>query len=428
MQMLIPSQSETTPLAIRRLHLQLERLKRIDGPVRFVRSETAGSLSPSFRSTSKYFETEEMRMIAHQSLRYLQSLLPLLLPFALGACDLVHVHPPEVKNDLKGVPVPPAESDTAHFKPWGGEVHVWASTSFPVSRPTHRCLSCLEQPPYHYPWSVGKGFKKGDQEDDLRGAMDEAAKSDAPKQRISSCNLPALFCEESDLDSSFYRIDWALDVSFKSVPKVELQSLVGPPAPDDGENFDKLIKSDEGPQLTIPATHETHSNVSNGSRLASPSKVDFDMSPYQLQQELLATRLQLESQVTQILSPGNCSPVTPQNFHQTLHEMDEVVTNATFRLIVLGFMLANKWLDDHTFSNKTWTASVMPSIVDKTRPYEGLAHHHLASCFCLAPRHHPLSSQTGEFTSSTSDVSPPRSSSLPPEEKSLGFIPPLRQF
>ena len=29
-------------------------------------------------------------------------------------------------------------------------------------------------------------------------------------------------------------------------------------------------------------------------------------------------------------------------------------TNAPFRLIVLGCMLANKWLDDHTFSNKTW--------------------------------------------------------------------------
>lgn len=28
---------------------------------------------------------------------------------------------------------------------------------------------------------------------------------------------------------------------------------------------------------------------------------------------------------------------------------------ATFRLIVLGCMLANKWLDDHTFSNKTWS-------------------------------------------------------------------------
>lgn len=29
-------------------------------------------------------------------------------------------------------------------------------------------------------------------------------------------------------------------------------------------------------------------------------------------------------------------------------------TSAPFRLIVLGCMLANKWLDDHTFSNKTW--------------------------------------------------------------------------
>ena len=26
----------------------------------------------------------------------------------------------------------------------------------------------------------------------------------------------------------------------------------------------------------------------------------------------------------------------------------------SFRLILLGCMLANKWLDDHTFSNKTW--------------------------------------------------------------------------
>lgn len=32
---------------------------------------------------------------------------------------------------------------------------------------------------------------------------------------------------------------------------------------------------------------------------------------------------------------------------------------ATFRLIVLGCMLANKWLDDHTFSNKTWSAFVL---------------------------------------------------------------------
>lgn len=31
--------------------------------------------------------------------------------------------------------------------------------------------------------------------------------------------------------------------------------------------------------------------------------------------------------------------------------------NAPLHLIVLGFMLANKWLDDHTFSNKTWCVS-----------------------------------------------------------------------
>ncbi|KAJ3514351.1 hypothetical protein NLJ89_g2420 [Agrocybe chaxingu] len=38
------------------------------------------------------------------------------------------------------------------------------------------------------------------------------------------------------------------------------------------------------------------------SRPSSPVKIDFDMSPYQLQQELLAARLQLETQANQILS------------------------------------------------------------------------------------------------------------------------------
>jgi hypothetical protein len=39
-------------------------------------------------------------------------------------------------------------------------------------------------------------------------------------------------------------------------------------------------------------------------------------------------------------------------------------THALFRLVVLGCVLANKWLDDHTFSNKTWCAlfySTVPS-------------------------------------------------------------------
>lgn len=40
-------------------------------------------------------------------------------------------------------------------------------------------------------------------------------------------------------------------------------------------------------------------------------------------------------------------------------EGESLEGTATFRLIVLGCMLANKWLDDHTFSNKTWSAPVL---------------------------------------------------------------------
>jgi hypothetical protein len=43
-------------------------------------------------------------------------------------------------------------------------------------------------------------------------------------------------------------------------------------------------------------------------------------------------------------------------FHLELSSEDErpVETHAPFRVFLLGCMLANKWLDDHTFSNKTW--------------------------------------------------------------------------
>ncbi|KII86718.1 hypothetical protein PLICRDRAFT_163991 [Plicaturopsis crispa FD-325 SS-3] len=51
--------------------------------------------------------------------------------------------------------------------------------------------------------------------------------------------------------------------------------------------------------LTSQTVDETKGDES---RPSSPAKVDFDMSPYQLQQELLATRRQLESQSAQILS------------------------------------------------------------------------------------------------------------------------------
>ncbi|KAK7677726.1 hypothetical protein QCA50_019278 [Cerrena zonata] len=51
--------------------------------------------------------------------------------------------------------------------------------------------------------------------------------------------------------------------------------------------------------LTSQTVDETKGDES---RPASPSKVNFDMSPYQLQQELLAARRQIDSQENQILS------------------------------------------------------------------------------------------------------------------------------
>ncbi|KAJ7606190.1 armadillo-type protein [Mycena polygramma] len=75
------------------------------------------------------------------------------------------------------------------------------------------------------------------------------AKHDSPKRRVSACNFFATFCEESDLDSSLYRVDWirqlvslmedsqvpvhtaawnSLDVFVKSIPKDELEPLVVP--------------------------------------------------------------------------------------------------------------------------------------------------------------------------------------------------------
>ncbi|KAF8897267.1 hypothetical protein BD779DRAFT_1667268 [Infundibulicybe gibba] len=51
-------------------------------------------------------------------------------------------------------------------------------------------------------------------------------------------------------------------------------------------------------------------------------------------------------------------------FGDTRPGIDEENTEASapFRLVVLGCMLANKWLDDHTFSNKTWhTISNIPN-------------------------------------------------------------------
>jgi hypothetical protein len=42
------------------------------------------------------------------------------------------------------------------------------------------------------------------------------------------------------------------------------------------------------------------------------------------------------------------------------YDREDMENQAPFRLIVLGFMFANKWLDDHTFSNKTWFVQSFP--------------------------------------------------------------------
>ncbi|KAI0366693.1 ARM repeat-containing protein [Pilatotrama ljubarskyi] len=75
------------------------------------------------------------------------------------------------------------------------------------------------------------------------------AKHESVRRRVSACELFAIFCQESELDSSLYRIDWirqlvsllddregsvhtaawsALDVFVKSIPKDELEPLVVP--------------------------------------------------------------------------------------------------------------------------------------------------------------------------------------------------------
>ncbi|KAG1734519.1 armadillo-type protein [Suillus lakei] len=190
---------------------------------------------------------------------------------------------------LEALRQPGASSDTA-LQALREVMSVRASTVFPVLIPTliaipmtvfnARALASLVTVAGHALSKrliviLGALVKvlEEDQDDELQSAIDEAvrallasiedpeglntlmllllgwAKSDAPKRRISSCNLFAVFCEESDLDSSLYRVDWvrqlvslfddqevpvhtaawqAFDVFVKSVPKDELESLVVP--------------------------------------------------------------------------------------------------------------------------------------------------------------------------------------------------------
>jgi hypothetical protein len=53
-------------------------------------------------------------------------------------------------------------------------------------------------------------------------------------------------------------------------------------------------------------------------------------------------------------------------------DREALETNAPFRLVLLGCMLANKWLDDHTFSNKTWQ-SISNVPIESLNKLESLA-------------------------------------------------------
>ena len=99
----------------------------------------------------------------------------------------------------------------------------------------------------------------------LNSSFHFRAKHDQVKRRVSSCEMFAIFCEESDLDSSLYRVDWirqlvsllddrevtvhtaawnALDVFVKSIPKDELEPLVVP--------LRRTIESTGAPGVHVP--------------------------------------------------------------------------------------------------------------------------------------------------------------------------------
>ncbi|KAG6905617.1 hypothetical protein DXG01_001674 [Tephrocybe rancida] len=124
-----------------------------------------------------------------------------------------------------------------------------------------------------------------DQDEELQEALDETIRSlfasiadpeglntlmlgqkrIPPKRRVSGSKFFAIFCEESELDSSLYRVDWirqlissledsqvevhtaaweALDTFVKSIPKDELEPLVVP--------LRRSIESTGAPGQTVP--------------------------------------------------------------------------------------------------------------------------------------------------------------------------------
>ncbi|KAF9525897.1 P-loop containing nucleoside triphosphate hydrolase protein [Crepidotus variabilis] len=99
-------------------------------------------------------------------------------------------------------------------------------------------------------------------------------------------------------------------------------------------------------QLTklILTSNSVDENAKDGeSRPVSPVKVDFDMSPYQLQQELLNARLQIETQANQILSlEASLLARPPLPSDAPTEEKDKLIADQAktireFEIIVRGY-------------------------------------------------------------------------------------------
>ncbi|TBU48538.1 kinesin-domain-containing protein [Dichomitus squalens] len=138
-------------------------------------------------------------------------------------------------------------------------------------------------------------------------------------QRIKKVQLHAQKKEVVDTDALLERYRKEIEELRKRLAEKE-----APDGPVKGRRLSAREQLDESlamhnlnariKQLTklILTSQTVDENKGDESRPASPTKVDFDMSPYQLQQELLAARRELETQATQILSLEAALATRPQ--------------------------------------------------------------------------------------------------------------------
>ncbi|KZT11970.1 kinesin-domain-containing protein [Laetiporus sulphureus 93-53] len=125
-------------------------------------------------------------------------------------------------------------------------------------------------------------------------------------QRVKKVQLHAQKREVLDTDALLERYKKEIDELKKKLADRESTSLRRRRSVREQMDESKAMSdlNNRIQQLTklILTSQTMDENRSDQSRSASPSRGDFDMSPYQLQEELLAARRQIETQTTQILS------------------------------------------------------------------------------------------------------------------------------